>query len=279
MSGLSTSKSSGGNKRSRSLASPEGSKCEGPWRLREFPGKDQRLDNHLYAQPSRLVQERWLTPESVVGTRAWARSNGGFRRNFLEAGRGDWLEEQSSGACRGSPSSSAPSVFGGKPGDGPSPKGSPTWHALGARWQPPEGSLASHTALRSTCAGMDGHISGSPHGSIKRSGRSASASALTAGAAGQALTAGASQRSGPSSPSQNDSQDMLSRDDLGSPSVASTAKGQGSPLASAQGSRFGRSAGTSQSRSENLTQSVTDMKLNYPPTPAYVRTMLRHLPM
>mmetsp|Transcript_128844 Transcript_128844/g.223447 ORF Transcript_128844/g.223447 Transcript_128844/m.223447 type:complete len:266 (-) Transcript_128844:58-855(-) len=109
------------------------------WRCHSFPELLPELETHTLAKPSRMVREKWLMPEHVVGTKAFFESvgpAGNHGRKSLERHqelneRHSWLLE-SSGAIHGNPSAQAPPDFGWQP------RGKGRWLAAsaGERWTP-----------------------------------------------------------------------------------------------------------------------------------------------
>merc|ERR1712232_1115524 len=83
------------------------------------------------------------------GTQAWYAANGGrYKRTSRRRGRNDWIDE-CPGAVKGQPGQCHPPVFGYQPSTGS------LWVSTGSRWMPPQGSLASLTAIPSRCLGTE----------------------------------------------------------------------------------------------------------------------------
>mmetsp|Transcript_34409 Transcript_34409/g.73294 ORF Transcript_34409/g.73294 Transcript_34409/m.73294 type:complete len:254 (-) Transcript_34409:78-839(-) len=198
----------------------------GPWRCLSYPELPERLENHLYAQPSRLGPEKWLKPESIVGTEAW-RKNGGRKQNpWLDPERDSWVQH-STGNVKGNPSRLMPPTFGKPPTKGPK------WVSVGHRWQPPAGTNASLTAIPQRCVGVeDRDINGfaRKRGYVPKEAR---------------------------------------------PVRKPAASNAGSRRNSIQRSGSFNSLDACPSK---VQQHLTSMQLSYPPSPAFIRYMMRHLP-
>jgi len=269
---------------SAGLSPQKRTRPHGPWKCISHPERSSKLENHLYAQPSRLGRERWLEPESVVGTRAWVTANGGsWKRNALDAQRNGWVEH-APGAVKGEPSKVHPPVFGKHSDDGPK------WVSVGARWVPPKGSLARHSALSRTCAGVDPPpLSGLALAAA--AGLSQSAPSLTDRAAAQAEDGEedpqsrrgslAGDRRGSVGGSRRGSKEsrrgsmQSRRSSAESRRTSMTSSAHESPSESGSGS----DASASQEKATTaLHKHLMAMKMVYPPSPAFVRHVMRHLP-
>mmetsp|Transcript_124286 Transcript_124286/g.247746 ORF Transcript_124286/g.247746 Transcript_124286/m.247746 type:complete len:216 (+) Transcript_124286:85-732(+) len=97
-----------------------GSRKVKSWRCQSFPGLDRRLEGHILAANCHRGGERWLQPESVVGSQAWLKANGGkVNRGFLEnPERHRWQLDSPGGAVLGEASQQDPPVFGWQPPGG-----------------------------------------------------------------------------------------------------------------------------------------------------------------
>lgn len=121
------------------------------WKCKEFPELHPKYEGHLLAQTSRPGRERWLQPETVVGTKAWMEKTGKHQqgRKWLEqyqefAGhlsdswnlhpslpvRDAWVLGSDQGNCHGEPSQLDPPLLGYQP------KGYAKWVNVGERWTP-----------------------------------------------------------------------------------------------------------------------------------------------
>mmetsp|Transcript_9420 Transcript_9420/g.20895 ORF Transcript_9420/g.20895 Transcript_9420/m.20895 type:complete len:172 (-) Transcript_9420:67-582(-) len=65
-----------------------------PWRCRNFPELDPRLEGHILSGSSAAGWKRkWLRPETVVGTSAWLKAQGGrYVLNPKNPNRDGWME-------------------------------------------------------------------------------------------------------------------------------------------------------------------------------------------
>jgi len=194
-------------------------KAAKPWRCASFPEIHPRLRGHLYTQGSRMCQEKWLQPGSVVGTKAWYECNKGshHKKHDASMGRGDWCAATIT--MNGEPGRRPAPTFGKSGDDGP------TWVSVDERWLPPQSSVASHTAVPSRCVGVQ--EAASP---LSQTMRSRSLSSLHN-----------------SSAKADDLLMELSRNSLSSSRAS-------------------------------LHDGLTNMKVTFPPTPAFMRHIIRHLP-
>lgn len=134
------------------------------WRCGSFTEIHPELETHTLAKPSRMLREKWLTPESIVGTKPWFESVGPAGRHGRKSlqkhselnERHAWLTE-SSGAVHGNPSTQDPPVFGWQP------RGKGRWISAGrgARWTPSK-DWRTDGDPKAECHGMIGGRGGGP---------------------------------------------------------------------------------------------------------------------